>query len=253
MRLNPTRALRKIYFSVFPDAVGYSGLTLPEKQLRTGGLEFQDDAFFVQSAQGEAKRAIDHLYLSSDQQILDVGCGFGRLAIGLIDILPNVSYVGLDVNPVAIEWCQRYIEKKFSSFHFIKLNVKNDRYNPSGEELNSLFHFPLPVQSFNAAYLYSVFSHMEQKDIEIYLHELHRVLDKNGRLFFTAFAEKNVPDMTINPPNYRNIEWKNALHCVRYNFDYLHDLIQKCGFQLDEFIYEQETNGQSAFYVSIEH
>ena len=76
-------------------------------------------------------------------------------------------------------------------------------------------------------------------------------LNENGRLFFTAFAEKDVPDMTVNPANYRNIEWKSALHCVRYNVDSLQALLVQCGFQVDEFVYEQETNGQSAFYVSV--
>lgn len=251
MAANLTKSLRKLYYRFAPDHVWYENLPLPDKRLRTGGEEFQDDAYFLQSARHEAQRLVSHFSLTAEDNLLDVGCGFGRLAVGLLDTLPKLAYTGLDVNPVAIEWCQRHIETVHPSFQFVRLDVQNDRYNPEGQALDGRFRFPFSDNTFDIAYLYSVFSHMVQADVEIYLAELRRILNENGRLFFTAFAEKDVPDMTVNPANYRNIEWKSALHCVRYNVDSLQALLVQCGFQVDEFVYEQETNGQSAFYVSV--
>lgn len=251
MRSNLSYSLRKIFYRFVPDHVWFENLPLPDKRLRTGGEEFQDNSYFVQSAREEVQRLIAHFDLTPEQKLLDVGCGFGRLAVGLLSTMPKLAYTGLDVNPMAIDWCQRHIEKVYPSFQFIRLDVQNERYNPNGQELDGRFRFPLDDNTIDVAYLYSVFSHMVQTDVEVYLNELHRLLNSNGRIFFTAFAEKDVPDMTINPANYRNIKWKSALHCVRYNAEFLENMLVKCGFQVDEFVYEQETNGQSAYYISV--
>jgi SAM-dependent methyltransferase len=242
---------QQLHHFINSDHVLFETYTLPVKRLRTGGTEFQDNAYLLQSARNEAQRLLDYCQLKDKERVLDVGCGFGRLPIGLIDIPLEISYLGLDVNPVAVDWCQRHITTRRSELQFMHLNINNERYNPDGLPLDNQYHFPLPASSFDIIYLYSVFSHMVLPDVEIYLRDFRRLLNSNGRLFFTAFAENDVPDMSVNPPHYRDIEWKSALHCVRYNFDFLSSLINRSGFQLTEFVYEQETNGQSAFYLSV--
>jgi SAM-dependent methyltransferase len=246
-----SRVWQKLYYLLLPDYIRFENYALPAKRLRTGGVEFQDNAYLLRSAKLEAQRLIEHCQLQDNDRILDVGCGFGRLPIGLIDIPYKISYLGLDVNPTAVNWCQRHITARRPELQFMHLDAQNERYNPDGQPLDSQFHFPLPENSFDIIYLYSVFSHMVLPDIEIYLGEFRRLLNRNGRLFFTAFTEKDAPDMSVNPANYRDIEWKSALHCVRYNHDFLHNLLVNYGFQLDNFVYEQETNGQSALYFSL--
>lgn len=251
--MNPvfTKALRKLYYQLFSDYVLYQGVPLPDKRLRTGGCEFKDDAYFYQSAQTEAQRIISHFGYSEGQKLLDIGCGFGRLAIGFLIQPKHVSYLGLDVNKFAVDWCQRHIEKQHEGFYFMHLNVRNERYYAEGQAIDSNFRFPIADQEFDIAYLYSVFSHMVSEDIGVYLRDLQRILKPEGHLFFTAFVEDDVPDMTINPVGYRDIEWHSSLHCVRYNRKYMQNLLTQSGFRLDDFVYEQETNGQSAFYTSV--
>jgi SAM-dependent methyltransferase len=242
---------QRFHYLLLPDYVHFENYVLPARRLRTGGAEFQDDAYLLQSAKNEGRRLIEHGRLQATERVLDVGCGFGRLPLGLLDAPFKLAYLGLDVNPTAITWCQHHITPIRPAFQFMRLNVKNDRYNPNGQPLDDQFHFPLPERSFDVIYLYSVFSHMVLPDVAIYLKEFRRLLNQNGRLFFTAFTEKDVPIMSVNPANYRNMKWKSALHCVRYNVDFLNALITDHGFQLDKFVYEQETNGQSAFYLSV--
>lgn len=236
--------------SLRKERVDYEGLTLPAVYLRTGGSQFHDNAYFVRSANQEVARLKNHFNLSPDSVLLDVGCGFGRLAIGLINTTNNISYIGIDVNNTAIEWCKKHIASQYPNLRFIHLDLQNQRYNPDGKPIDILFKLPMESETIDIVYLYSVFSHMLQNDVRHYLHELNRVLVANGNVFFTAFSEQDVPMETVNPPGYQNIDWKADLHCVRYNHEFLLSLIKENGFLLEKFEYGDETEGQSAFYLT---
>jgi len=49
------------------------------------------------------------------------------------------------------------------------IDVENTRYNPEGEKFSEKFKLPFDDHSFDIIYLYSVFSHMTDQDIIIYL------------------------------------------------------------------------------------
>lgn len=232
------------------DSVAYEGLILPAVHLRTGGPQFRENSYFVQSGKQEVNRLREHFDLSSASVLLDVGCGFGRLAIGLTHTVDELSYIGIDVNKTAISWCQKHITSRYPNFRFIYLDLQNKRYNPDGKPIDIQFKLPLESSTINVAYLYSVFSHMLQNDVRHYLKELNRVLVANGTVFFTAFSEYNVPPESVNPPGYQDIEWKDDLHCVRFNHDFLLSIINGSGFLLEEFEHGNETEGQSAFYLT---
>ena len=250
MKLFSNPILQKSLRKLRPEKVEYNGLILPAPHIRTGGAEFKDNAYFMRSARHEIQRLIDHFDFTGQDTLLDIGCGFGRLPIGLLDIFGTACYTGIDINPIAIEWCHKYIGNVHSDFQFIQLDIQNDRYNPNGQPLTEKFRFDFSNSQFKLAYLYSVFSHMIIEDIQIYLKELNRVLDTDGHLFFTAFAEENVPDMEINPSDYGTLPWSAALHCVRFNLSFLESILNSAGFHIDQFEHGKETNGQSAFYLS---
>jgi ubiquinone/menaquinone biosynthesis C-methylase UbiE len=230
------------------DAVNYEGLTLPPASLRFCGDEFKDDAYFVKSARLEVKRLIEHAGLSVGSRVLDIGCGPGRLAIGIIAELGSVaSYIGVDVNEPALEWCQRHIAPAHPNFRFVRFDDENERYNPKGKAKNT----PLPAAdaSVDVINLYSVFSHLTYGNVVKTLKEMRRVIKPRGRVFLTAFVEENVPNYAINPPNYQE-HWVGALHCVRFDREFFESMLNEAGFLVTEFVHGRETNGQSAFYLS---
>ncbi len=239
-----------LHYKVLPllkmNFVLYKGIVLPPRYLRHS-VEFKDDETFIRFAQRDVERLIENCRLGKDKCILDVGSGTGRLAIGILNQLGDIqAYRGIDILPLQVEWCQRHITTYHPMFQFKCLDLKNTRYNPKGEDLNSGFKFPFGGEDFDIIYLYSVFSHMEEKDMCIYLHDFRRVIKKNGYLFFTVFVEKNVPDVTINPDNYQADWGDSPLHCVRYNFDYLGKVLERYGFFISNFLYASDTDGQSA-------
>lgn len=230
----------------------YKKVILPAKHLRFCGTKFRDDEYFLASAQAEANRLVEHFGLTVNSRVLDVGCGVGRLAIGILSRIGEIQhYRGVDVSKRSIQWCQRHITREHSSYQFIHIDVKNLRYNPSGKAIDVDFRLPFDDQElFDIIYLYAVFSNMTKEDVRSYLKEFQRLLAPSGKIFLTAFIEDGVPDMTINPRGYKGRNWKGPLHCVRYKKDFFESLLAENGFGVNHFDYEKETDGQSALYIS---
>jgi SAM-dependent methyltransferase len=228
-------------------SVRHAGVVLPARHLRLCGAEFRDDAHFLASAQREAERLRTRFALGPGSRLLDVGCGYGRLAIGVLSTIGDgVSYRGIDVSAAAIAWCRRHIQREHPSFVFTRVDVRNARYNPGGEALDGAFRLPLDDASFDVAYLYSVFSHMEAEDVRLYVRELARIIRPGGGVFLTMFVADGVDDVTINPAD-SEAEWRGPLHCVRYRRGYVERLFHDSGFTIAAFSQGTETDGQSGY------
>jgi SAM-dependent methyltransferase len=124
--------------------------------------------------------------LRPGDDVLDVGCGSGRMAFALRDYLTS-RYEGFDVAPDSIEWCRRNITPQHPSFHFQVADIRSERYNPDGRYEASNYRFPYDDQSFDFAFLTSVFTHLQRPAVEQYISELARVLRPGGRCFATYF------------------------------------------------------------------
>ena len=111
------------------------------------------------------------------------------------------------------------------------------------------FRFDFPSASRDIIYLFSVFSHMTEPDARIYLSEFRRILAPRGGLVFTTFVEEGVENVAINPPDYR-LACQGPLHVVRYNREYLFSMVEAVGFQVQNFVYAQDADGQSSLYLS---
>lgn len=227
----------------------YSGSILPAPDLRWCGLKFKDHAFYLQSAENEAKRLGSIFGCDKDTKVLDIGCGQGRLPIGILRVIGELNYIGIDVDEKSITWCKKYIEKNHPSFRFQHLDVANERYNPRGHHLGAGFKFDLPKDSFGIIYLYSVFSHMREKDMRLYLSDFLRLLEDDGKVFFTTFVEEQVPNISINPDGYVHKKCSGKLLVVRYEKSYLFSILDEIGFMVERFSHRTEDNGQSGIYL----
>ena len=240
----------KLLDSMVGKYVLFDNTKLPPKHLRFCGKEFRDDDYFLTSAESEARRLANFCNLSSASRVLDVGCGPGRLPIGILRLIGEVEkYRGVDVDRRVINWCRNHITKGHRGFQFVHINVRNARYNPKGNRLLKGFKLPFRDGEFDIIYLFSVFSHMIIDELEIYVSEFCRMLDPGGKLFLTGFFEKNVPTMVANPNGYRG-KWRGELHCVRYNIDFFKDLLHRNGFAVERFDHGTEVDGQSSIYAS---
>lgn len=230
------------------DCVEFQGSMLPARSLRFNGPDQQDDAFYLESALAEANRVIHKLGYAPPEMVVDIGCGQGRMAIGLARLLPEARYVGLDVSKPSIDWCKRHIESKHPSFQFVHLDLVNARYNPAGAQMPRGFSLPVPDGKASVAYLWGVVTNMEPDFLGIYARELGRMLRAGGRLFLTANVEDDVPQFSVNPPNYVSFQCAGPLHIVRFERQHFVQCFARYGLILLEYVHHAAGNCQSELY-----
>lgn len=225
-----------------------SGLPLPPRLLRAGGRHFRADAAFLAGARRDAQRLVELGRLGPDTRLLDLGCGAGRLAIGIRAEVGTIrAYCGIDVDRSAIGWCTRHLTARDAALRFHAVDVRNARYNPAGAALDERFRLPVDDASVDTVHAYSLFSHMVAEDVRAYLGEIARALDSGGGAVFTAFVEDGVADQAVNPSGYGPRTWRGALHCVRFDRAYFEDLLADAGLAVVTFRHGGETDGQSLY------
>jgi SAM-dependent methyltransferase len=160
----------------------------PPENLRVWVGPFSNADLFTRSGEEMALQIIDLCKLAPDAQVLDVGCGCGRLSPALAKYLtPDGSYEGFDVAKPLIDWCRENLESVLPNVHFSYANVKAGGHNPEGVIAATAFRFPYADHKFDLAIFSSVFTHMLPAETEAYIAESLRVLKSCGRCFITAF------------------------------------------------------------------
>jgi SAM-dependent methyltransferase len=102
-----------------------------------------------------------------EMQVLDWGCGCGRVSRFVEKIVPADCVFGVDIDPVNIKWVQEHLDaERYSLISF----------EPS---------LPFKNGSFDLIYGISVMTHLKLPDQRAWLRELHRVLKPKGYLILT--------------------------------------------------------------------
>lgn len=164
----------------------YHGYEVPERLavLTGGGGETFDAVATEQLA--ILQRLIP---IEPEHQLLEIGCGIGKLAIPLANMLsPNGRYCGVDVIRDSIGWCQNNITPRHRNVEFIHVDAMSHMYNPEGGSQSAATRLPFPDGTIDRIFLFSVFTHMFEPDIRDYLSEFRRLLKPSGRILATWFV-----------------------------------------------------------------
>jgi SAM-dependent methyltransferase len=119
-------------------------------------------------------------------QVLDWGCGCGRLARQLIQQHPRPkAYLGLDLHRGMVQWCQHHLAPHAPGFEFRHHDVYNAGLNPSGS--TAPLPFPIADGTVSLVIAWSVFTHVLEAAAGFYLREVARVLRPGGVAVTTWF------------------------------------------------------------------
>ncbi len=204
---NDADQLRRSVIRVIPNFGGLRGRTLfgrtkdsefplpPEEYVKLvggdmgSGLEFFD--YFI-----------DYCGLRSSDSVLDIGCGFGRMAMPLTSyISKDGCYEGFDISAKSIDWAKANLTSLYPRFNFQKVDLFNKCYNPAGKIKSEDFEFPYQNANFDFVFLTSVFTHMYPKDVKHYLSEIFRVLKSGGKCLLTCFLLNIESEQLMNAGN----------------------------------------------------
>jgi SAM-dependent methyltransferase len=95
---------------------------------------------YFEATRREVDWMVDNLGLSPTSSLLDLGCGSGRIPLGILDRVGEIrEYRGVDVDKRFLGWARRHITSEHPNFQFIHLDAKNDYYNPGGEKMGRNF------------------------------------------------------------------------------------------------------------------
>jgi SAM-dependent methyltransferase len=160
------------------------GLALPPSRLRVVVAGTADLDSFLSSGEAQAGYLRELLAdvgrpLDDMNEILDFGCGCGRITRWLGDLArPHVN--GCDYNGELIDWCQQNLP-------FMRA-LRTELRPP----------LPYPDDTFDFLYAFSVFTHLSAELAGLWMSELGRVVKPGGLMWFTihgaSYRERLLPE-----------------------------------------------------------
>lgn len=151
--------------------------------------------------------------LGADHRVLDIGCGIGRVALGLTRVLSaEGSYEGFDADGRAVRWCTENLTPRYPRFRFTHAEIATARHNPRGVPAEQ-YRFPWADATFDFAFATSVFTHLEMGAASHYAREAHRVLRPGGALLATVFLFDGRPsklEFPVDRGDHRLMDGRNG-------------------------------------------
>jgi ubiquinone/menaquinone biosynthesis C-methylase UbiE len=166
IRRQETTTARGNYGGVW-DESGVSGSLVNARISVAGNADPEE---YARSGEATAGDIVEHASVTTNDTVLEIGCGTGRIGIKLA---PRCGHwIGSDVSQNMLRHAQDTLRLQ-TNVSFVHLN---------GTDLHGIAD-----QSVNVAYCSGVFMHLDEWDRYRYVVEARRVLKPGGRLYIDNF------------------------------------------------------------------
>ncbi len=185
-----------------------------------------------------------HVPLDLNSNVLDFGCGDGRVAGAFARRNFSGRYYAFDINRKRIDALQRLF-KDDDRYSFTYMDVFHSYYNKEGSVKPEEYRLPYDNGQMDLVFLNSIFSHMKLEIIEHYLQEIIRCLSPKGKVWMTCYAidergarKRKTWNYLFNTPYEKgftnNIDDPERL--VGYETDMIEAVVGKTGLRIDKYI-----------------
>lgn len=195
-------------------------------------------------------RGLTNAGLQPHHNVLDLGCGIGRLALPLTQYMSEEGYyLGLDINLSGIAWAHENITSRYPRFEFVVLNARNVHYGAKHEYgQDDLVHSSLPIPDymhFDVVGALSLFTHLTWEELTWYFNKLRGLLKPGGVLVGTFFimterARASIRagrcpiafDLDVPGPSYHAKDANGRFTAFAHDERAFLDLIASCGLEI---------------------
>lgn len=133
-----------------------------------------------------------HVPIGPGARVLDFGVGIGRVALAVLQQRPELaSLTGFDIVPKLVGFCRETLGPHFPNASFELVADQNEHYERFKNDARPKSRADITgeyANSFDAAYAFSVFTHIDVNDFVDVLKFVSGLLKPGGRFMFTAFA-----------------------------------------------------------------
>lgn len=135
--------------------------------------------------------------IRSASRTLDFGCGIGRTMPGLLDLRRGEEFIldGCDISQDFVDECRRI--HAGLPFRFYRVPGTNEHYDQFKTSAAAPAALP-DVDSYDAAYSFSVQTHVDQGGAIAILNGVKRYLRRGGHYYFTLFRLDKQAEGVIN-------------------------------------------------------
>jgi SAM-dependent methyltransferase len=184
-------------------------------------------------------------FVRADSDILEIGCGCGRIAHHLRGDWFAGSYVGIDIDQEALRWNASHFPSP--KFAFLPSPHASATYATHAADEGAAIAFP---EDWKKDFIYStsLYTHLLTDELANYTRESFRVLRPNGTMYMTFFCLDSVElgnrwtfSHKIGEAFVENIKYPEA--AVAYRREYIEKLCYSIGFSRVSVV---EERGQSS-------
>ena len=174
---------------------------MPPNHLRirvgSGNSLFNGQVEFIQTGTRCWLGFLSREYCTRSSDVVELGCGCGRIALGLNepwwDPWFEGTYVGVDIDSEMIDYCRNNFPP--DRFKFILSPHKSRTYSPNKSCATPECALDLMIaapQSKDFVYSISLYTHLLEEEIIDYTQETYRILRAGGIMYVTFFCIEHV-------------------------------------------------------------